>query len=97
MPPFVMRIHSPHVPWHQEETTAPRGVHCPEACLVSLGQRLCNLRVPQAHHSRMLHLLACLPLLSQSRRAGKHNLACEVWGRCVCVCGGERSGGGRGV
>lgn len=62
MPPSVMQIHSPRVPWHQEETTTPRGVHCPAACLVSLGTRLHNLGVPQAHHSRMLHLLACLPL-----------------------------------
>ena len=50
-----------HMSLHQEETRTPQGVHCPETCLPS--QRRSPSRVLQAHHSRMLHLLACLPLL----------------------------------
>lgn len=46
---------------HQEETRTPQGVHCPEACLHQ--SMVLPPWAPQAHHSRMLHLLACLPLL----------------------------------
>jgi len=49
---------------HQEETRTPQGLHCPEACL--LNPRVLPPMALQAHHSRMLHMLACLPLLPET-------------------------------
>jgi len=63
MPPSVMQIHSPRVPWHQEETTTPRGVHCPAACLVSLGTEASQPQsTPSPSQQNVAH--ACLFAIS---------------------------------
>ena len=61
-----MLIGSPHRHMHQEETRTPQGVHCPKACFTPLADVNTKLGMTQAHCSRMLHMLACLPLLPAS-------------------------------
>ena len=48
---------------HQEETRTPRGVHCPKACLHRSQGVATGPRAFRAQRSRMLHTLACLPVL----------------------------------
>jgi len=60
--PSAMTIGSP-LELHQEETRTPQGVHCPAACLPHFTRRHHQSWAFQAHRSRMLHMLACLPLL----------------------------------
>ena len=69
MPPSVMQIHSPRVPSHQEETTTPRGVHCPAACLVSLGTEASQPRSTPSPSQQNV-ALACLFAIPAERFRG---------------------------
>lgn len=48
---------------HQEETRTPRGVHCPKACSHCYQGVATGSKAFRARRSRMLHMLACLPIL----------------------------------
>jgi len=63
--PPVVPCSTAHLNLHQEETITPRGVHCPACLLAPVHEASPPSWVSQAHRSRMLHMLACLPLLSQ--------------------------------
>lgn len=74
----------------QEETRTPRGVHCPAVLLARI-LRCYHPDLPQSQHSRMLHLLACLPFLPMGGPAApsRPSSPTEEWGsgwacaRCV--------------
>ena len=82
-PPLVMPISSPHEPASGGNENSPWGA-LPQSLLAPVtrchhpSSGVCPVEF-QAHHSRMLHMLACLPIPSDSTpAAGGHSLHAQT-------------------
>ena len=87
--PKDITIDSPHEPFHQEEATTPRGVHCPEACLAQVQRchhRGCSEPItaecchclPVCHSCQPLRARATLPTVTWCQTDTGVQCPCEV-------------------